>query len=104
MNEGIHNGEKSFKKAYRHMEESPSPEVWEKINARLDNIDAVYYRARFVAWKRIACILLLMAGSAGAYKMFLTNTNKDNSVTKVVFKNNVHKRDSEATISKRLSG
>jgi hypothetical protein len=65
MNEDIHNGEESFKKPTGTRRESPSPEVWEKISARLDNIDTVYYRNKFVAWKRIACILLLLAGSAG---------------------------------------
>jgi hypothetical protein len=94
MNEDIHNGEESFKKAYRHMEESPSPEVWEKISARLDNIDSVYNRNRFVIWKRIACIVLLLASSAGAYEIFFNH--KDNSVTKVVFENNAHNPGGEA--------
>jgi hypothetical protein len=47
-------------------------------------------------WKRIACILLLLAGSAGAYEIFFNK--KDNSVAKAVVENNVHKPGSETTI------
>ena len=100
MNEDIHNGEESFKKAYQNMEESPSPEVWEKISARLDDLDSVYYRNRFVAWKRIACILLLLAGSAGAYEIFFNS--KDNSAAKAVMENNVPEPGSEAITDSNL--
>jgi len=101
MNEDIHNGDENFKKAYRNMEEAPSPEVWGKISARLDNTDAVYYRNRLVMWKRIACILLLLIGSACAYEMFFNK--KDNSVAKAVIENNVQKPGSETTMTEELS-
>src|SRR5215831_8291103 len=99
MNENIHN-EESFKKAYRELEESPSPEVWDKISARLDNIDSVHHGRRFVAWMRVACVLLLLAGGAGAYEIF---NHKNDSAVKTASKDTVHQPGSEVTISEQLS-
>src|SRR4051812_12626542 len=82
MSEDIHNEDGYFKKAFRQLEEEPSPEVWEKISAGLDNIDAVYYRSKFIAWKRIACVLLILMGSAVTYQVLFTD--KNHSASKVV--------------------
>jgi hypothetical protein len=49
------------------------------------------------------CLYFIIAGrQCGCINIFFTN--KDNLVIKTVLENNVHKPDSEATISKRLSG
>ncbi len=94
MSKDGHNEDEYFRKAYRQAEEQPSPEVWEKINAGLDNADAVYFRNKFVVWKRIACILLLLLSSLVIYHIFSIG---DNTVTKIVASHAPGKIDSNTT-------
>ncbi len=70
MSENIHNDDELYRKAYNNFEEEPSPEVWEKLNARLDQKDAILYRAKFTWWKRIAVVLIFLLGTALAYELF----------------------------------
>src|SRR3954469_5422345 len=70
MSENIHNDDELYRKAYNNFEEEPSPEVWEKLNARLDQKDATLYRAKFTWWKRIAVVLIFLLGTALAYELF----------------------------------
>src|SRR4051812_45878503 len=70
MSEDIHNDDELFRKAYNNYEEEPSPEAWEKLNARLDQKDAILYRAKFTWWKRIAVVLIFLLGTALAYELF----------------------------------
>ena len=74
MDEDIHNEDDYFKQAYQNSREEPSPEVWKKINARLDKIEATNYSNKRIGWKRIACVLLLIISSAGAYEWFAAKT------------------------------
>lgn len=60
MNENIHNDDNSFRDMYGNFEEEPSPEVWDKLNAKLDKRDALFYRTRSLVWKRSAFALLLL--------------------------------------------
>src|SRR4051794_19851953 len=70
MSENIHNDDELYRKAYNDFEEEPSPEAWEKLNARLDQKDAILYRAKFTWWKRIAVVLIFLLGTALAYELF----------------------------------
>ena len=60
MSKDLHNMDDIFNSAYREFGEDPSPEIWEKINARLDKKDAESYKKRFIGWKRLALLLLLL--------------------------------------------
>src|SRR6478752_876168 len=75
MSENIHNDDELFRKAYNNFEEEPSPEVWDKLNARLDQKDAIVYRSKFIWWKRIAVVLIFLLGTAVAYEVFFKSGN-----------------------------
>lgn len=75
MSKDLHNEDEYFRKAYRQSEEEPSPDVWDKINARLDKADAIFYRSKFAVWKRIACVLLLLLSSVVIYQTFFAGKN-----------------------------
>jgi hypothetical protein len=75
MSENIHNDDELYRKAYNNFEEEPSPGVWEKLNARLDQKDAILYRAKFTWWKRIAVVLIFLLGTALAYDLFFKPGN-----------------------------
>ena len=94
MSEDLHNEDEYFRKAYRKTEEEPSPAVWEKISAGLDNADAVYYRSKFATWKRIACVLFLLLGGAVIYQIFFTGKNA--AVPKAVVQHKTLMPDSSA--------
>ena len=69
MSENIHNDDELYRKAYNNFEEEPSPEVWDKLNARLDQKDATLYRAKFTCGS-VAVVLIFLLGSALAYEVF----------------------------------
>ena len=71
MDDSIHKEDEHFKKAYERYNEEPSEEVWEKINARLDDEQTFTKRKRFAAWKGVACAVLVLFISAAMYKLFV---------------------------------
>jgi len=44
MNAIIHDSDDLFSTAYKNYREEPSSGVWDKLSARLDKKDAIYYR------------------------------------------------------------
>jgi hypothetical protein len=81
MSENIHNDDELYRKAYNNFEEEPSPGVWDKLNARLDQKDATLYRAKFTLWKRIAVVLIFLLGTALAYELFFKPGNTSSNPT-----------------------
>src|SRR3954470_23482561 len=81
MSENIHNDDELYRKAYNNFEEEPSPGVWDKLNARLDQKDATLYRAKFIWWKRIAVILIFLLGTAVAYELIFKPGNSSSTPT-----------------------
>src|SRR5438874_11662046 len=81
MSENIHNEYELYRKAYNNFEEEPSPGVWEKLNARLDQKDATLYRAKFTWWKRIAVVLIFLLGTALAYELFFKPGSSSSTLT-----------------------
>ncbi|MBS1973215.1 MAG: outer membrane beta-barrel protein, partial [Bacteroidetes bacterium] len=60
MGKNLHDIEDALNKAYHSFEEQPSANVWNQLNATLDNEDADKYRHRFIGWKRVAVVLLFL--------------------------------------------
>jgi len=81
MSENIHNDDELYRKAYDNFEEEPSTDVWEKLNARLDQKDATLYRAKFIWWKRIAVVLIFLLGTAVAYELIFKPGNSSSTPT-----------------------
>ena len=100
MDEDLHNEDKYFKKAYRNFKEEPSAEVWENINARLTKNEAAHNSKRLSAWKRMACILLLLAGSAGAYKLLFIKASADTNIS--LLKKNETKNHHHQPVKQKL--
>lgn len=69
MSKNLHDTDDFFKNAYDHYGEDPSAEVWDKLKATLDEQDADKYKRKFVGWKRVAVILLILIGGVAAYEL-----------------------------------
>jgi hypothetical protein len=63
-----------FNSAYRQYEDDPSTGVWDKINAGLDKKDAVSYKRRFIGWKRIAIVAMLLLSGFILYEFGILKT------------------------------
>lgn len=68
MNKDLHDMDDIFKAAHQQYEDEPSSGVWDKINADLDRKDAEKYKRRFIGWKRVAVILLLLLSGFVLYE------------------------------------
>lgn len=68
MDKNLQNIDDVFNKAYNSFEEQPSAAAWEKLNAALDKEDAEKYKRRFIGWKRIAVILILLLSGLVIYE------------------------------------
>lgn len=73
MNKNLHDIDDLFHSSLESNEEHPSASVWEKINASLDKEDALSYKRRFIAWKRLAIILLLLLSGFILYETGIIN-------------------------------
>jgi hypothetical protein len=87
MSKDLHNMDDIFNSAYRQFEETPSANVWEKINAGLDKKDAGSYKKRLIGWKRTAILLfLLLTGfilyESGILKKGSGHSNVNTIITK----------------------
>lgn len=83
MDKNLHNIDDLFSKAYNSFEEHPTDAVWEKLSTALDKDDAEKYKKRFIGWKRIAVILLLMLSGLIIYEShIITKRKKDIAITK----------------------
>lgn len=99
MDEALHKIDEIFNKAYQQYEHQPSEAAWEKLNAMLDKEDAGKYKKRFIGWKRVAIMLLLLLSGLLIYeswhflsnksgKDFTKNDNHKNSVSDKIDKAN----------------
>lgn len=96
MSEDLHKDDEYFEKAYRQTKAEPSPAVWEKISAGLDNADAINYRRKFIAWKFIAYALVFLLSGTAIYFVFFSDRNS--SVEKAVLTNEKVITDSNTTV------
>ena len=79
MNKDLHNMDDAFNWAYQRLEEEPSVDAWEKINATLDKKDAEKYKRKFIGWKRISFLLLLLLTGILIYETGILKTNSFHS-------------------------
>lgn len=83
MSENIHNDDSFFKDMYGNFQEEPSSDVWDKLNAKLDKRDALFYRTRSLAWKRSALALFLLLLFFVGYEYgFKNKANHNVEITK----------------------
>lgn len=69
MDKNLHDIDNIFSKAHQHYREEPSDSAWEKIRATLDKDDVEKYKKRFIGWKRIAIVLLLLLSGLVIYNI-----------------------------------
>jgi hypothetical protein len=79
MNKDLHNIDDIFNSAHREFEEEPSSDVWNKINAGLDKKDAESYKRRFIGWKRVSILSLLLLAGFILYESGIVKTSSGNS-------------------------
>jgi len=68
MNKDLHDLDDIFNSAHEQYEDDPSSGVWDKIKADLDRKDAEKYKRRFIGWKRVAVILILLLSGFVLYE------------------------------------
>lgn len=68
MNKYLHDMDDIFNAAHQQYEEEPSTAVWDKINAGLDKQDAEKYKKKFIGWKRVAVLLILLVSGFVLYE------------------------------------
>lgn len=69
MNEPLHNIDKLFKDAIEPMEDNPSKDVWENIEAGLDKKSAEKYKRKFILFKRLSIALLFLLLSISLFEI-----------------------------------
>lgn len=77
MDKNIHDIDDIFNKAYQRYAEDPSEGTWDKISASLDKDDAQKYKKRFIGWKRIAIVLLLLLSGLMIYEAGIITNGKE---------------------------
>ena len=77
MDENLQNIEDLFHSALKDNEETPSQNVWEVVDKRLDKDNLISIKRKYTNVKRIAAILLLMLASFALYEINTTHTNDD---------------------------
>ncbi len=110
MNRNIHHTDRFFKDAYHQFEEEPSADIWEKINAGLDKINAESYKKSVIGWKRQSLLLLLLLICLSIYELntrrvpnHLAKTKGKVTSKAMVYENNNENNESvnnNVTISK----
>ncbi len=98
MSTDIHHNDDPYRKAYQRLEEEPSPEVWSKVMADLDNRDAKYYQKKSLRWKRTSLLLLLLLGTVIISGILYISNNQSNVVI-TSSKNSSEKETAGKTIS-----
>lgn len=77
MDKDLHDIDDIFNKAQQRYTEEPSEAAWEKIGAVLDKDDAEKYKKRFIGWKRIAIVLLLLLSGLMIYEAGIITNGKE---------------------------
>src|SRR5262245_6572425 len=60
MNKNLHDIDDFFLTALEFQEIIPSPSVSDKLKASLDKADAEYFKKRFLLWKKMAIVLVVL--------------------------------------------
>jgi hypothetical protein len=89
MNKDLHNIDDLFRSSLEGYEETPSSSVIENLDAALDKKNAELYKKRFIAWKRIAIVFMLLLSGFILFEAGKINTNKP----VFTFKNEDNKSD-----------
>jgi hypothetical protein len=96
MDENLHNIEDLFHSALENNEEeSPSPDVWNAVEKRLDKDNIISIKRKYIYIKSIAVLLLLLLISFSLYEI---NNNSHNNNRLV--KNNTIDSDSQKKLNK----
>lgn len=83
MNKDLHDTDDFFKSAYQQFEDTPSPGVWEKINAGLDKQAANDNKNKFLVWRRSAVVLLLLFTSFILFDSNILKTGSNHPVKNI---------------------
>ena len=70
MDENLHDMDDIFSRAYKDFEDEPSDGLWNKLEASLDHKDAKKYKRRFIIWKSVAILLLIVLSGILIHKSF----------------------------------
>ena len=81
MSEDLQHIDELFRDAFENEEETPSSGVRQSLIAHLDNEDAVMYKRKFIAIKRIAIVLIFLLLSLVIYEAGI-NRNKYEELTR----------------------
>jgi len=79
MDENLHNIEDLFRSALDDNEESPSGNVWEAVDKRLDKDKVVSIKRKYTNLKRIAIMLIFLLASFALYDVYKINGAHNNN-------------------------
>ena len=83
MDENLHNIEDLFQSALDDNEETPSRNVWEAVDKRLDKDNIVSIKRKYTNIKRIAVLLLFLLASFALFDVYkINNIRKGNGFAK----------------------
>ena len=85
MDKDLHDIDDIFNKAHQRYTEEPSGAAWEKISAVLEKDDAEKYKKRFIGWKRIAIVLILLLSGLMIYEAGIITNGKEGGLGKQIF-------------------
>jgi hypothetical protein len=68
MDKNLHNIDRIFSEAHKEFIEDAPADGWEKLQANLDKNDTEKYKRKFIAWKRVAMLLILLFSSFIIYE------------------------------------
>ncbi|HKB43362.1 MAG TPA: hypothetical protein VKC90_03200, partial [Chitinophagaceae bacterium] len=83
MNKYLHNIDEIFNSAQRGFEEYPSGDIWDKINADLDKIDAEKNKRKFIAWRKVVAVLLFLLAGFALYEPRIISDHGEKSKGKI---------------------
>jgi Outer membrane protein beta-barrel domain len=79
MNKDLHDIDDLFRSELEGYEETPSAALKERLIAALDKKDAESYKKRFIGWKRMALLLLLLLSGILLYESGILKTGSTGS-------------------------
>lgn len=83
MSNDLHHIDDLFRSALEENKEMPSAALKESLFANLDKKDAESYKKRFIGWKRIALLLLLILAGFILYESGIVKTGSGHSTKKI---------------------
>ena len=84
MSNDLHHIDDLFRSALEENKETPPAVLKENLFAQLDKKDAESYKKRFMGWKRIALLLLLVLAGFILYESGIVKTGTGHSIKKVI--------------------